>query len=187
MSLTDLINATTQPLAAAAVGGAGTLAANTLGFNMQAQTESNWCWAATSVSVSRFYWAASTWLQCKVAGLELHAGNCCHTPTSAPCNVPWYLDRALTRTNNFVSISGPLTFAQVSAEIDAGRPVGARTGWLGGGGHFMVIYGYSEDTDGTQYFDIDDPIYGKSHLKVTEFSASYQGSGTWTHAYITKS
>ena len=51
----------------------------------------------------------------------------------------------------------------------------------------MVIYGYSEDTDGTQYFDIDDPIYGKSHLKHTEFSASYQGSGTWTHAYITKS
>ena len=50
----------------------------------------------------------------------------------------------------------------------------------------MVIYGYSTIA-GLEYFDIDDPIYGKSHLTVNDFSTNYQGSGTWTHTYYTKS
>ena len=157
-----------------------------LSFNMEAQTQSNWCWAATSKSVSHFYWVLSTWTQCLVASGELPPNNCCASPVPAPCNVPWYLDRALTRTNNFVSSTGPVSFQTVRDEINAGRPVGARVGWSGGGGHFMVIYGYSS-VGGTDYFDIDDPIYGKSHLTVAAFSNSYQGSGTWTHTYFTKS
>ena len=50
----------------------------------------------------------------------------------------------------------------------------------------MVIYGYSR-IFGMEYFDIDDPIYGKSHLAVSDFASNYQGSGTWTHTYFTKS
>ncbi len=157
-----------------------------LAFNMEAQTQSNWCWAATATSVSHFYWFLSNWAQCLVANAELGLNNCCNSPVPVACNVPWYLDRALSRTNNFVSITGQITFQQVRDEIDAGRPVGARVGWSGGGGHFMVIYGYST-IGGTDYFDIDDPIYGKSHLAVTDFADNYQGSGTWTHTYFTKS
>lgn len=155
-------------------------------FNMQMQTQSNWCWAATSTSVSHFYWFWSTWTQCRVANGELGHSDCCHSPVPSACNVPWYLDKALTRTNNFVSITGQVSFQQVRDEINAGRPVGARIGWNGGGGHFMVIYGYSLIA-GTTYFDIDDPIYGKSHLSVSDFSTNYQGSGSWTHTYFTKS
>lgn len=157
-----------------------------LGFDMQMQTQSNWCWAATSTSVSHFYWFLSPWTQCKVANAELGRTDCCDATVPSACNVPWYLDRALMRTNNFVSITGQVGFQQVRDEIDAGRPVGARIGWNGGGGHFMVIYGYSL-VAGMTYFDIDDPIYGKSHLTVSDFSANYQGSGTWTHTYFTKS
>ena len=153
---------------------------------MEAQTQSNWCWAATATSVSHFYWFLSNWTQCLVANAELQLNGCCNTPVPGACNVPWFLNSALTRTNNFVSITGQITFQQVKAEIDAGRPVGARIGWNGGGGHFMVIYGYSSIA-GTEYFDIDDPIYGKSHLTVADFSSNYQGSGTWTHSYFTKS
>jgi hypothetical protein len=157
-----------------------------LDFDMQMQTQTNWCWAATATSVSHFYWFLSTWTQCKVANAELGHSDCCNSPVPGACNVPWYLDKALTRTNNFVSITGQVTFQQVRDEIDAGRPVGARIGWNGGGGHFMVIYGYSL-VAGTPYFDIDDPIYGKSHLTVADYSTNYQGSGTWTHTYFTKS
>jgi hypothetical protein len=157
-----------------------------LAFDMQAQTQSNWCWVATATSVSHFYWLWSTWTQCRVAKAELERTDCCNSPVPSPCNVPWYLDRALTRTNNFVSIIGQASFQQIRDEIDAGRPVGARIGWSGGGGHFMVIYGYSFIA-GAQYFDIDDPIYGKSHLTVADFASNYQGSGTWTHTYFTKS
>jgi hypothetical protein len=158
-----------------------------LWFNMQMQTESNWCWAATATSVSHFYWWWSTWTQCRVANGELAHSDCCNSPVPSACNVPWYLDKALTRTNNFVSImGGQASFQQVKSEIDAGRPVGARIGWNGGGGHFMVIYGYSRILN-FEYFDIDDPIYGKSHLSVSDFASNYQGSGTWTHTYFTKS
>ena len=48
-----------------------------------------------------------------------------------------------------------------------------------------MIYGYSL-VFGLEYFDIDDPIYGKSHLTVADFSGNYQGSGSWTHTYFTK-
>jgi hypothetical protein len=157
-----------------------------LSFDMQAQTQSNWCWAATATSVSHFYWFLSGWTQCAVANGELGRVDCCDATVPSECNVPWYLDGALTRTENFVSVTGPATFEQVRDEIDAGRPVGARIGWSGGGGHFMAIYGYSL-VGRTTYFDIDDPIYGKSHLSVSDFSSSYQGSGTWTHTYFTKS
>src|SRR5207344_3099259 len=97
------------------------------------QTQTNWCWAATSTSVSHYYWFISTWTQCKVANAELGYSNCCSSTVPTACNVPWYLDKALTRTHNFVSWSGPATFQQVRDEIDAGRPVGARIGWNGGG------------------------------------------------------
>lgn len=157
---------------------------NSLDFNMQAQTQSNWCWAATATSVSLFYRPTSAWTQCKVANAELGFSDCCNSPVPSACNVPWYLDKALTRTDNFVSIMGPVGFSQVRAEIIAGRVVGARIGWSGGGGHFMVIHGCST-VAGTQYFDIDDPIYGKSQPTVSTFSDSYQGSGSWTHSYYT--
>ncbi|MFT3877512.1 MAG: papain-like cysteine protease family protein [Propioniciclava sp.] len=158
-----------------------------LSFTMQAQLASNWCWAATASSVSRFFWSWSTWAQCTIANAELGRNDACNSPIPSGANVPWYLDRSLARTNNFVSIhSGPASFATIRAEIDAGRPVGARIGWSGGGGHFMVIYGYAKWLN-TEWVYIDDPIYGKSQLTLSNFTNNYQGSGTWTHYYLTKS
>jgi hypothetical protein len=158
-----------------------------LAFNMQAQTQSNWCWAATARSVSHYYWFLSRWSQCNIACAELSLTTCCDAPVPDACNVSWWLAKALQRTQNFVSVTGPVDFAAVKAEIDAGRPVGARIGWSGGGGHFCVIYGYTAGLFGDNYFDIDDPIYGKSHLTVSDFSNQYQGTGTWTDTDFTKS
>lgn len=189
MNISQVVSTTTRPYSSLLreIDILGTLfSSKQLTFNMEPQTQSNWCWAATATSVSHFYWVLSTWTQCLVANAELSLNSCCGSPVPSPCNVPWYLDRALTRTNNFVSITAPVSFQRIRDEIDAGRPVGARIGWTGGGGHFMVIYGYSS-VGGTDYFDIDDPIYGKSHITVATFSNNYQGSGVWTHTYFTKS
>ena len=157
-----------------------------LDFTMQAQTEDNWCWAATATSVSHFYRSTSGWTQCLVANAELELTDCCGAPAPAPCDVPWYLDKALTRTDNFVRFEyGTVDYETIRAELQAGRVVGARIGWSGGGGHFVVIYGIST-VAGTEYFDIDDPIYEKSHITVEAFTNSYQGNGSWTHTYFTK-
>ena len=156
-----------------------------LGFNMEAQTQSNWCWAATSKSVSHFYSFLSPWTQCKVASKELN-NTCCNTPVPSACNVPWYLDKALTRTQNFVSIQGgTVSWNTIKSELENGLVVGARIGWNGGGGHFMVIHGVTR-IGATQYLHIDDPIYGKSFLTYNQFATNYQGSGSWTHTYFTK-
>lgn len=158
-----------------------------LPFTLEDQTQTNWCWAATSVSVSRFYWAASTWTQCKVASAELGRTDCCNSPVPSACNVPYYLDRALTRTQNLSSLLGRvLTWAEIQAEIDGGRPVGVRVGWSGGGGHFLAIFGYGRQ-GGQDVVDVDDPIYGVSRISVDTLRNSYQGSGTWTHSYLTRS
>lgn len=155
-----------------------------LPFNMEHQVKSNWCWAATSKSVSVFYSFLSPWTQCKIAAAELSL-SCCATPFPGACNVPWYLDRALTRTQNYVSLAGPITWDQVLAQLNLGLVVGARIGWNGGGGHFMVIYGATK-TGNTNYLYIDDPIYGKSVLTYNQFLNNYQGSGKWTTTYYTK-
>src|SRR3979411_3169080 len=101
----------------------------TLAFDMQAQTQSNWCWAATSTSVSLFYWFLSAWTQCKVASAELGRTDCCNSVVPDACNATWYLSKALQRTENLVSNTGVVSFEEVTAEIDAGRPVGERVGW----------------------------------------------------------
>ena len=121
-----------------------------------------------------------------MASAELGRTDCCNSPVPDACNATWYLSKALQRTQNLVSNTGVVSFEDVTAKIDAGRPVGARVGWSGGGGHFMVIYGYSI-VGLTRYFDIDDPIYGKSHITVSTFSNNYQGSGSWTDTYFTQS
>jgi hypothetical protein len=156
-----------------------------LPFNMEAQTRSNWCWAATSKSVSDYYSWMCQWTQCKVASAEL-SKTCCDSPLPTGCNVPWYLDKALQRTKNFVSIqSGTITWQKVKDELNKGLVVGARIGWSGGGGHFMVIHGVSR-VGTTKYLHIDDPIYGKSVMTHNQFATNYQGSGSWTHTYFTK-
>lgn len=157
-----------------------------LSFNMQHQTQSNWCWAATSTSVSHYYFFRSTWTQCKVAGAELGRTDCCNATVPSACNVPWFLDRALTRTSNLDHmVSSTVNFSQIEAEVNAGRVIGARIGWSGGGGHFVCIYGFSR-VGRAEYVDIDDPIYGKSHITLATFTSSYQGNGSWTHTYFTK-
>ncbi len=156
-----------------------------LAFSMQSQTQTQWCWAACSVSVSRFYDSASPWTQCSVVNAELGQSTCCQDGSTAQCNQPWYLNLALTRTGNLASWSGgTATFSQVRSEIRNGRPLGARIGWAGGGGHFVVIVGYLCDAVG--YLDVRDPIFGSSDIAMATFATSYQGTGSWTHTYYTQ-
>jgi len=105
--------------------------------------------------------------------------------SSGACNQPWYLDRALTRTDNFASRSnGPASMSELRSQLSAGHPVGARIGWAGGGGHFVTISGCLDDATGV--LEVRDPIYGTSEISIANFRSSYQGSGSWTHTYYTK-
>jgi hypothetical protein len=157
-----------------------------LAFTMQPQQQTNWCWSAVATSVTLYYDPGSTWVQCTVANAELGQTTCCTNGATSQCNQPWYLDLALTRVGNLDHwAGGSIALSAVENEIDSGRLVGARIGWSGGGGHFVVLEGYQEDGAGFVY--VEDPWYGPSYVGYDTFRTAYQGSGSWTHTYFTRS
>jgi hypothetical protein len=158
-----------------------------LNFTMQHQLQDNWCWAATSASTSLFYDHSTPWTQCKVANSALTRNDCCLNLNPNPCDVPWYLDKALSVTGNFASyLPNALSINDISTQIDAGTVIGVRVGWSNGDGHFVVIYGY-DASNPDPFVYIADPIYPTSYLELSTFTSEYQGTGTWTDTYYTKS
>src|SRR6266567_5937703 len=126
-----------------APGGAPPGASKTLAFVVQHQNQTNWCWAAVTASIAAYY-RNQGWSQCGVVNDRLGQVMCCQDGSSAICNQPWYLDQALSRVGHLANyISAPLSMQQIQSEIDAGRVIGVRIGWMNGGGHFITIRGYS--------------------------------------------
>ena len=163
-------------------GGAGPGTSQAPLFSMQPQQETNWCWAATTSSVSHLFDVASQWSQCSVAATTL-TSSCC--ADANPCNKPWSLDAPLRVTDNLQGTpsSGADTFANIQAQLDLGNPVCCHISWTKGGGHFMAIVGY-DGSSGDVY--LDDPLYGASTVPFTSFTSLYRGSGRWDYTYYTE-
>jgi peptidoglycan hydrolase-like protein with peptidoglycan-binding domain len=155
-----------------------------LNLTMQAQQQSNWCWAAVSSSVSHFYDPASSWTQCKVANAQLGRTDCCGGGASGPCNVYGYLDLGLTEVGHFDHLqAGTTTFAVLQSEIIGSRPLGIRVAWSGGGAHFVTAIG----AEAGDLVLVGDPGSGTNSLvDFATLQTDYSGSGTWTHSYFTK-
>jgi hypothetical protein len=152
---------------------------------MQHQSQANWCWSAVATSVSIFYDPSSQWTQCLLANAQLGQSTCCNDGSTPQCNQAWYLDRALAGTGNFDHFaSGAGSLQALEGEVNGGRVLGVRIGWAGGGGHFIILDGYD---DPTQFVWVDDPWYGPSYISIGTLGGGYQGSGTWTDSYYTKS
>ena len=170
---------------AAGAGGAPTCT-NPIAFTMQPQQQTQWCWAAVSVSVNLYYHPGSGQTQCAVANVAMNQTTCCQDGASAQCNQPWFLDQALQIVNNLNAWSpGKASFFTVGTEINACRPFCLRIAWNGGGGHFVTLYGYTMTP--VQRINIADPWYGNSVSRYSLFPGNYQGGGTWTDNYKTKS
>ncbi len=178
------------PVGAAPAGGAGPAptGAKVLSFSMQTQSQTQWCWAAVSASVAQYFSASTTWAnQCDVANTTLGRTDCCGTGAGGPCNIPYYLDTALTTVGHYSNvISGATNYDGAVAQIDQDRPLGVRIGWSGGGGHFVVVCGYDHDPAiPTEEVEVADPYYGSSTLDYNAFKTAYKSTGTWTHSYYT--
>lgn len=184
MTFANLVRASSikpsAPISANLRGGAPS--SNNLPVTIPLQLQRNWCWAAVATGVANFFNIASGWSQCRVASKALTPNDCCAHPGSQGCNVPYFLNLALTVVGHYVAYSGVEPMATIQLEIDAGRPVGARIGWAGGGGHFMVIAGYDLVNDS---FLILDPIYGSNIVPRVTFETAYQGSGSWSNTFYT--
>ena len=152
------------------------------------QEQSNWCWCAVTLAVHRHYQPSdTTTTQCRVADRVLQRDDACRAPSDPQVNVTYYLERALGAFGHLrgEALPHPLTTPQVAHELHHDAPVGARIGWPGGGGHFVVIDGLLDDGERTRVA-LDDPIFGPSEMDLRSCLAAYHGSGRWTHSYRTR-
>jgi hypothetical protein len=157
-----------------------------LGFDVERQEQSQWCWAAVAVSVARHFDSASRWRQCTVVNAELNQTSCCDDGGSPSCGRPWYLDRALATVAHLHAVrSGALDFSEAYAEVVANQPPCMRIGWAGGGGHFVAVVGVRQ-AGGDRFLRIGDPLHGTVEEGWTDPAEPYMGYGSWTDPYFTQ-
>ena len=160
-----------------------------LGLNEQPQQQSEWCWLATTTSITLYYNPAYAGTQCSLANTELSQTTCCTSGSSSACNQPRYPDKALTTTGHLASTAmGAPTLQTIINQIEAGHPVSINIQWLpsGSGGHNPATDGYDNRDTATPTIDIQDPIYGQSTQDFNSFPGSYNGGATWYESYFTK-
>ena len=149
-------------------------------FQLEPQKLDQWCWAAVSLSVQRYFSGGNGSSQCEIAHDVLHM-DCCRD--SGPCNRPAFLEDALDAVRvRHDPFAGSLSFAQIKQQIDDGLPICVRIGWFGGGGHFVIIRGY-RDPAGAEILNIADPWFVDSMQDCDAFTSNYLGRGEWTHTY----
>jgi hypothetical protein len=155
-----------------------------LRFTMQHQQQGNWCWAATTVSVTHYYQPGSTLTQCALVNQRRGRTDCCASGGSADCNKGDDTSQALAAVNHLGSRQeSAATRQQVVDELAAGRPVALRIVWgAGPGAHAIAIDGMDEG----DLVSIADPWYGDSIIDFDVLTSSYQGNGSWNRTYFTK-
>ena len=174
--------------------------ARTVSLTIERQKKSEWCWAATSVSVNRFFRADATHTQCELAGSVLEV-QCCEgakPAQSEQCNTPHALHTVLGRLHLLAAdpIRKPLSFDAVQQQIDAGHPVCVLIKWLdkqgkvSDRGHFIAINGYRVTPSQKQFVSITDPFYGASEIDYAHFSSPQggyrDGHGVWFASFLVK-
>jgi hypothetical protein len=170
-----------------------------LNLEVQRQKNSEWCWAAVSTSVERFFDPSSELEQCKVVSRELHKA-CCGKlgrDEAKTCNIPETLDGPLSKLGWLAEgpNPGPMGFEEIRREIDHGRPVGVLIRWRAdgqfAGGHFIVIAGYRVTAGGVRYVMLRDPFFPASHMTYESFcdrkGGYHDGEGIWSHHYVLRS
>src|SRR5262249_53309893 len=154
-----------------------------------------WCWAAVSASVDRYFSPKSHWTQCQIAKAVAELGklqdvppntNCC--ADGEACNVPASLSDALTVVGRFkAAVPRPLEFDEIKSELDSLGPVGAKVDWAAGGAHFVLIVGYGTAQSDQNVVTIADPWFGVHTIYYEDFLTAYQfwteGGGQWTASY----
>ena len=152
-----------------------------LAFNVEPQLKENWCWAAISSSIGRYY-QTGHWQQQQLAYDVLKAK---HGPTAAPGdNHPCTLDHGLSHVGCLGNWSqGKPSFEQLQYAINDERPVCLRLAWFSGGAHYLVIKGYNPRT---LELYIDDPRYGTSISRYGDFPFGYKKvGGLWSETFWT--
>lgn len=178
-------------LSSAAVAGAGY---QSLDVAQVIQEHSNWCWAASSVDVLKWYQLNPS--QCSVVNWAFGRNDACSSGVfdwNSAANSPnsLYGDNGSVQAIlahsgvRSVSSASALSWNTIVNEVNAGHPFVIRFGWYGGGGHILVGYGYN-DQNGTQMVAYMNPWPGEGFTWSTyAWTRSAAFDHTWTHSLRT--
>lgn len=152
-------------------------------FREQLQSQSNWCWAAVTVSINLYYHPTSAYTQCLLANNTFGLTTCCTDGSTKACNNGVAtMATPLGVTHNWVSTTTTKpALSAIASEIENCRPLAVGILWTGGGGHALSING----NDGTR-IRVGDPYYGYSWQVYATFPSSYQGGATWMELSFTQ-
>ncbi|WP_369393406.1 papain-like cysteine protease family protein [Streptomyces sp. CG1] len=152
--------------------------AKRLNITMQAQQNSNWCWAASGDTIASWFGRNYTQNQFCDAAFNRPQGSTCGNWQAALDDVQNALDWMGINPGTYVS--GYLRYGTVQNEINADRPVETRIEWSSGGGHMHVLYGY--DTSANQVYWGDPwPSNYRYNWGDYDYYVS-NNSFTWTHS-----
>lgn len=174
-------------LSTAALAGSGY---KYLNVDALSQEHSQWCWAASSVDVLRWY--GQTPSQCGIVNWAYGRNDACYSAPfnwNSGANQPNALHGSYGSVQDVLASNGVANRSYASAsswnaivsDVDANRPFVIRFGWYGGGGHIMTGYGYN-DRGGTQMVGYMNPWPGEGYTWSTYrwmVYAAYDHS--WTH------
>jgi hypothetical protein len=126
---------------------------------LRPQLTGMWCWAASAQMVMEYL--GHNVQQCTQANNEFGANNCCNSPTPSSCiSGGWpEFDRygfTFKRTSSIALSWDQLRQELSDFESCGHRPVAFSWGWVGGGGHMMVVIGY-KTVNNVDYVEINDP------------------------------
>ncbi|GFE26174.1 papain-like cysteine protease family protein [Streptomyces libani] len=153
-------------------------AANRLNISMQAQENTNWCWAASGNTIATWYGRNYSQNQFCNAAFNRQQGSDCPNNQATLGNVQTALNWMGINSGSYVT--GWLRSGTVQSEIDANRPVETRIQWSSGGGHMHVVYGYDTDRNWIYW---GDPWATNSRYNWGDFDYYVNGSSfSWTHS-----
>jgi hypothetical protein len=146
-----------------------------LNVSQNYQSQTNWCWAATSKSVLSFYGYNYTQEQIALYGTDgANEWNWLYGQSTNPTRRGINLILMYFGSISTYSDSWALTLEESIANIEEDKPFFIRWGWTSGGGHFVVTRGIE-----TNMFYLMDPWYGPT---INTYDWVMSGSShTWTH------
>ena len=165
-------------------------AGQVLDMPLEVQEQSEWCWAADTSSILKYYGNPQS--QCTIAEYTRTVAtwhnfgtvNCCVDPSQG-CNY-WNYNYGSAGSMqdilkhwgiNSYGIGSILAIPEIEEEIAASRPFIIRWAWTSGGGHFIVGHGIL----GTDLYYMN-PWPGEG-LKIGGYGWVVSGSNhTWTHS-----
>ena len=163
-------------------------------FELEKQKRSEWCWAAVTASLLKFFTPDSEITQCEVVrecfsttnGYET-SKDCCQHSLTEECNRPFKLVDALDRMGMLsMRCNYPLSLDEIRDQINQGVPIAVRFKWNGGGAHFVLITAVGppdprgDDFTWLRVADPNEPTAMYKSYKILKKDKR----GEWSHSYL---